>query len=150
MSLTYRPNRFASAVTTKIGETRDTEAKFAVILDGLGELTSAMNLEFRRVADSMNGGGGLKSRMRMVYVDGDIASTDGTVFGDTSGGAVTMTLPYSADYPGMLVRAKKQTGGPAFRVAPRGTDTIDGAGLSVVVTTGTEFHSTGTGDWLTF
>jgi len=150
MSLTYRPNRFASAVTKKIGETRDSEVKFGVLLDGLGELTAAMNLEFRRVADSMNGSGGRKARMRVVTVSGDVVSTDGTVFGDTTGGAVTMTLPYSADYPGMLVKAKKQTGGPAFRMAPRGTDTIDGAASSVVVTTGTEFHSTGTGDWLTF
>jgi len=149
VSLPYRTLKIATQATKAIGETRDIEAKVMILTDALTEMAAHINLENRRIADAVNSAGGQSARWRTVTSAGDITSVDGSILGDTTAGAFTMTLPPATEYPGMIVRVKKQTGGPALSVGPRGSDTINGGG-SVVVTSGTLFQSDGVSNWFTF
>ena len=152
MPMTYRPQKVSLvdqmralsnlAVSPDVAPFRD------AMMGLLDSMVDATNLEFGRVASSVNGGGGEKTNTRTTSTTGDISSTDGTVFGDTTTAPVVLTLPRAEDYPGMRVCVKRSTGANTLTVAPRGTDTIDGGG-GVTVTTPQWFQSLGSGGWST-
>jgi hypothetical protein len=114
----------------------------------LDAILDNVNLEFGRVGTAVNGAGGQSTAQRTVTASSDLTSVDGTVFGDTTAGAVTLTLPPADEYPGLVLVVKRSAGANTLTVAPSAGDTINGGG-SVSVTSATSFQSLGTTDWQT-
>ena len=152
MPLRYRPQKIVKKDQLRGLVEMDVSDELAPFRDAVVSVLEAMldsvNLEFGRIGTAINGGGGESTAVRTVTASGDLTSVDGTVLGDTTAGAVTLTLPTAAQYPGMRVTVKRVAGANTLTVAPRAGDTING-GASVAVTTAQTFQSRGTTDWQT-
>lgn len=102
-------------------------------VDNPRTVAQAANLEGRRLERSMNQGGGTVAARRTVSADTNISSTDTFVFGDTTAGAVTLTLPKAAKYPFSNFCIKRVAGANTLTLAARSGETIDGS-ASVSIT----------------
>lgn len=95
-------------------------------------ISTQQNLEAKRVQNAMNLAGGLRVNGRTVTADGDVSSTDGMLYGDTTSGNVTMNLLLAEEYYGALQGFKQTAGANVFTVAARAGETIiDATGASV-------------------
>lgn len=135
MSLYYQPRKVALGAMRAVEESKDPVRQIAALTQSVQQLIQYINVELPRVAEANNGAGGVKAAIRTVTADSLVTSTDGTVLGDTSGGVVTVTLPLASEYPGLTVCFKRSAGASTYAVAPRGSDTIDGSGSALTVTT---------------
>lgn len=131
--------------------TKYTAVKLPIDADA-EELARAQNLESRRVQDSLNKGGGTIGSSRYVTASTYIASTDSFVFVDTTGGAVTLTLPLTTECIGNLFCIKRVAGANTLTVQRRGSsdtlyDTSASSSTSVTVTTPRWFVSARRNRW---
>lgn len=115
-------------------------------VDNPRTVAQAANLEGRRLERSINQAGGTVAARRTVSADTFISSTDSYVFGDTSGGVVTLTLPKASQYPNTLLCVKRVAGANTLTLAARSGETIDGS-ASVTVTTARYFIPASTTLW---
>ncbi len=134
---------------------RYTSNKIPIVNIAPGQIAQVVNLEFQRVQNVINTAGGHKVAARTITADDTVASTDGTVYGDTTASNVVATLPYANQYSGMLVGFKQVAGSNTYTVQVNpnaGGDQIIDATPSVqtsVVVTGVaiQLHSDGIATW---
>lgn len=150
MPLKYRAEKIVLPQLKRLEDATDWESAKTLLTDLLQSLSDTSTSEFKRVQTAMNGGAGEKAGIREVTSSTFISSTDGTVLGNTTGGAITLTLPSADQYPGMRVCVKRSAGANTLTVARAAGDTIDGAAANATVTTATWFQCrAGTNDWVT-
>ena len=152
MPLKYRPQKVVKKDQLRSLVEMDVPEEMTAFRDALvgvlETILDSVNTEFNRVGTSVNGAGGIATAIRTVTASTNLTSVDGTVYGNTTGGAVTLTLPTASQYPGLVLCVKRSAGANTLTVAPSGSDTIDGGG-SVSVTTAQYFQSNGTSGWQT-
>lgn len=146
MPTTYRPIKLTSGIEQQVKEASGIEAKLEVIVARLAALEDQLNVELRRVSTSINGAGGDKVAVRRLTSDASLSSTDGTVLVDTTAGAVTATLPFAREYPGMRITVRKDAGANTLTLAARAGDTVNGS-ASVTVGGSTSVTSDGLTKW---
>ena len=103
-------------------------------------LARAQNIESRRVQDALNKAVGTIGNPRYITSSTYIASTDSYLFVDTSGGAVTLTLPKTTECMGATFCIKRVAGANTLTVQRRGStdniyDTSAASATSITVTT---------------
>jgi hypothetical protein len=103
-------------------------------------LARAQNMESRRVQDALNKAGGTSGNPRYVTSSTYIASTDSYIFADTTGGAITLTLPLTTECMGSTFCIKRVAGANALTVQRRGSsdniyNTSAASATSITVTT---------------
>lgn len=146
MPTTYRPIKLTSGIEEQVKEASGVDAKLEIIVARLAALEDQLNVELRRVSTSINGAGGVKVAIRRLTSDAAISSTDGEVLVDTTAGAVTATLPFAREYPGMRVTVRRDAGGNNAVVAARSGDTVLG-GATANANSGITVTSDGLTKW---
>ena len=84
--------------------------------------------------------------MRRLSSDANLSSTDGTVLVDSTAGAVTCTLPFAREYPGMRISVRRDAGANTVTVAARSGDTVLG-GATANANGGVRVQSDGLTSW---
>lgn len=85
-----------------------------------------------RIGQATRAGAGQSGGARIVSASGSISSTDTYVGADTSGAAVTLTLPKVSEYRSLIVYVEQYVAGHTLTLAARSGDTIDGAATLTV------------------
>jgi hypothetical protein len=145
--LTYRPIRIGSDLEQQMEQAPDDKARIELLLGRLVALEDQLNVELRRVSNSINGAGGERASVRALTADAVLSSVDGTVFVDTTGGPVTLTLPFAREYVGMRVCVKRVAGTDNVTLAARSGDTVDGV-ASVTANGPVFYQSDGLTAWV--
>jgi len=149
MGLYYQPKKFGVPALRQLSEAGSDKERIALLTAAVEQLTQALNVELPRVAEAANAAGGFRGAIRTVEADSLVASTDSFLLGDTSAGAVTVSLPLASEYPGLTIGFKRSAGASTFAVAPRGSDTIAGSGSALTVTTTVYLQANSvTSDWV--
>ena len=146
MPTNYRPIKLTSGIEQQIKEAAGIEAKLEILVARLAALEDQLNVELRRVSTSLNGAGGDKASVRRLSADANLSSTDGTVLVDTTAGAVTVTLPFAREYPGMRIYVRRDAGTNNATLAARSGDTVLG-GSTASANGGVRVQSDGLTKW---
>lgn len=89
------------------------------------DVAIATSQRLRQVSQASSAGAGQTGARRAVTSSTFISSTDTRIGVDTTGGAVTLTLPFADEYPFMRVEIERTAGANNVTVAARTGDTVD-------------------------
>jgi len=89
------------------------------------DVAVATSQQLRRVSYASAAGAGQTGARRTVTASTFISSTDTRIGVDTTGGAVTLTLPFADEYPFMRVEIERVAGANNVTVAARVGDTVN-------------------------
>lgn len=112
------------------------------------QVAIASTISQRRMNTAINQASGIAKQNRIITASTFLSSVDGSVFADTTGGNITLTLPRVKEYTKMVITVQRKAGANTLTVAPNplSSDTIDG-GASVTVTKSTVFTPQTSTDW---
>lgn len=89
------------------------------------DVAVATSQQLRRVSQASSAGAGQTGARRSVSASTFVSSTDTRIGVDTTGGAVTLTLPFADEYAFMRVEIERIAGAASVTVAARAGDTIN-------------------------
>jgi hypothetical protein len=89
------------------------------------DVAVATSQQLRNVSQASRAGAGQTGARRTVTSSTFVSSSDTRISCDTTGGAITLTLPFADEYPYMRVEIERSAGANNVTVAARTGDTVN-------------------------